>query len=383
MAKPRILLLAGRYLPGYKAGGALRGIANLVASLGAEFEFLLLAYDRDLGESEPYNKVSYDDWMSVDNAQIRHIKPGPSANREIKRAISQTPHDLLYINSLFDPVFGFSMIEASQAPVLLAPHGQLNFGALSQKSFKKKAFLAYLRSFGKLRRVVWHSTDETETEDILREFPGTRRTDIELCPYLLPLAPKSMPPRPPKAAGELRVCFVSRISPKKNLLFAIQSLASVVGNVTFSIYGPVEDQAYWTECQKAIPRGKTVQLEGPVPHSNVHDVLSGEHLFYLPTFGENFGYAIYEALCAGCPALISDQTPWRDLPQKEAGWDLPLSSPEAFIQVIQDCLNMDQTSYTELSTSAWQAAVEHYKMNSGPDSYRRAFNRMVLTGAPV
>ena len=78
-----------------------------------------------------------------------------------------------------------------------------------------------------------------------------------------------------------------------------------------------------------------------------------EHdLFFLPTLGENFGHVILEAFCAGCPVLISDQTPWRDLQGKGIGWDLPLDRPDLFQDVLQNCVDMNSLEYVKWSDRA-------------------------------
>jgi glycosyltransferase involved in cell wall biosynthesis len=78
-----------------------------------------------------------------------------------------------------------------------------------------------------------------------------------------------------------------------------------------------------------------------------------EHdLFFLPTLGENFGHIILEAFCAGCPVLISDQTPWRDLEEKGVGWDLPFDQPELFREVLQRFAGMENAEYIKWSERA-------------------------------
>jgi glycosyltransferase involved in cell wall biosynthesis len=81
-------------------------------------------------------------------------------------------------------------------------------------------------------------------------------------------------------------------------------------------------------------------------------VLSKHHLFFLPTCGENFGHVILEALLAGCPVLISDQTPWRNLQAKGVGWDLPLDSVTPFQQAIHECVAMDDMEFRKVSKQA-------------------------------
>ena len=52
--KPRILVLTGCYLPGFRGGGPLRTIFNAVNSLHGDFDFHILTADRDLGDAAPY-----------------------------------------------------------------------------------------------------------------------------------------------------------------------------------------------------------------------------------------------------------------------------------------------------------------------------------------
>src|SRR4029077_18366186 len=119
--------------------------------------------------------------------------------------------------------------------------------------------------------------------------------------------------------------FLSRITRKKNLHIALELLQQVDGSVTFDIYGPVIDPAYWRECVAVIermPPNVAVTYRGAIAHDDVASALSGYHFFLLPTASENFGHAIVEALAAGCPLVTSDQTPWTALRQRGIGWDL-------------------------------------------------------------
>lgn len=153
----------------------------------------------------------------------------------------------------------------------------------------------------------------------------------------------------------MNIIFLSRVSRMKNLDGALKMLKGLKGKVEFNIYGPMEDKVYWTECQKTIsslPENIEVRYCGSVAHDKVGTVMRGHDLFFLPTLGENFGHVILEALVAGCPVLISDQTPWRDLKEKGVGWDLPLDQPELFREVLQKCVDMNDEEYVKWSERA-------------------------------
>jgi glycosyltransferase involved in cell wall biosynthesis len=164
-----------------------------------------------------------------------------------------------------------------------------------------------------------------------------------------------------KVQNTLDIVFLARIARMKNLDGALKMLHGVHGSIKFDIFGPLEDQAYWAECEniiRSLPSNIKVQHKGHVKRENVHAVMSDYHLFFLPTLGENFGHVILEALTAGCPILISDRTPWRGLEEKGVGWDIPLEEPERFKSILNQCVEMDQESLSVLSRQARVFAKE-------------------------
>src|SRR5690606_1094671 len=115
--------------------------------------------------------------------------------------------------------------------------------------------------------------------------------------------------------------FLSRLSRKKNLDFAIKVLSCVRRDVHFHVYGPTpraEDVDYLSRCEELarnLPANVQYQYCGDVKNENVVRVLAGYDLFCLPTWGGNYGHVIREALTAGLAVVISDRTPWRGLEQ--------------------------------------------------------------------
>jgi glycosyltransferase involved in cell wall biosynthesis len=108
--------------------------------------------------------------------------------------------------------------------------------------------------------------------------------------------------------------------------------------VELTIYGPIEDPVFWATCQELIaqlPANIRAAYAGEVLPEHVRQTLCEHDLFFFPTRGENFGHVIFEALSAGVPVLISDQTPWTDLEAHGAGWSVPLHSTTAFATVIE------------------------------------------------
>ncbi|GAB6194143.1 glycosyltransferase family 4 protein [Desulfocastanea catecholica] len=353
--RPTILTFVAYYLPGYKSGGPVRTIANMVDQLGHEFDFRIITADRDSFETTPYPDIKVNAWNTVGPTQVYYASPSSLRLTRVTELLRSTPHDALYLNSFFNPRFtGLPLLarwlkRVPLKPVILAPRGEFSAGALEIKVWKKKPFIAVSRQMGLFRGVTWQASSDHESEDIRRVI-GRAAHDIVVAPNLPALNANDESgcvPAQGGSGGPIRVVFLSRVSPMKNLDFALRVLGQVNVPVSFDIYGIVDDELYWRDCQSQIshlPGNITVTYHGVVPHDQVVPTLRKYDLFFLPTRGENYGHVIPEALAAGVPVLISDQTPWRDLDQKGVGFVRPLSDEHAFVEVIQAQAKLDNST---------------------------------------
>lgn len=337
--KPTILVTLGHYLPGFKSGGPLRSIVNLVEYLGDDFAFRILTRDRDLGDAAPYRNVPIDRWHRIGRAEVFHASPKNLSATAVSRLIAETPHDLLYINSLLAPPCGLYPLLARRTgrlprrPLVVAPRGIFSAGALSLKSRKKRSFFVLTRVAGLYRDALWHASSEFERADVHRVMGKEASVSVASD---LPLAPRAGVPAA-RTGAAFELVFLARIAPMKNLHFALEALAHVRQPVRFSILGPEQDHAYWHRCREAIaalPGNVEVVRGGPVPPEEVPEILAAHDLMILPSLGENFGHSIAEALAVGTPVLISDRTPWRDLARHGLGCELPLDNPRRFAEEI-------------------------------------------------
>ena len=397
--RPVILTFTEFYLPGYKGGGPIRSTTSMVAALKDEFDFCIVTSDRDLGDRSAYPGIRVDAWQDVAGARVLYLSPGPLRWWRIARLLLAGDYDLIYLNSFFARAFSMLPIwlkrlgAARRIPVLLAPRGEFSLGALAIKATRKRCYIALKRHLRLYAGVVWHASTEHEKVDILRTIASKRRILVAEPPLGMQVvvakdpAFKAAPAKAgasgrPKIPGSLDVVFVSRIGRKKNLDGALKILAGVRGEVHFKIYGPIEDAAYWAECERLInelPANVKVDYCGDLPHARVAGIFRAHHLFLFPTAGESFGHVIAEALQTGCPALISDQTPWRHLRDKGAGWDVPLNRLDLFQQAIQECIGMDKVAFQKISQQASQFGLEKAGGFGAVDENRNMF-QLLLKG---
>lgn len=356
--RPRILVSLSTYLPGFRSGGPVRTIANMADQLGEEFDFYIVAGDRDLGAATPYADTVPNTWKTVGRAKVFYRAPGSSGWGALLRNLRLFNFDIIYLNSFFGapslrPLIYRRLGWLADRPVLLAPRGEFSGGALALKPVKKRAFMALARLIGLYRGITFQASSEREAADIRRAL-GT--VNIIVAANLASRTVNAASERPARSPEDpLRVVFLSRISPMKNLVGAAEILARVSCPVEFDIYGVLDDEGYWIHCKEylsKLPDHVVARYLGEVTPDQVETILSGYDFLLLPTLGENYGHVIREALSSGLPVLISDQTPWRNLKTANAGADLPLDDPRGFVEWIETFARLTPSQYAAMREAA-------------------------------
>lgn len=385
--RPSVTTIVSHYLPGFKAGGPIRSVANVIARLGHEFDFRVITRDRDLGDKHAYPNLRPNTWQQVGLAQVAYVSQSVALPLHMMRALRSARPDVVYLNSFFDaqwcltPLLLMRSANLARSSVVIAPRGQFGAGALQFKSTKKRAYVAAFKSLGLTRRVIWQATSELEHDDIHRVM-GRHATVVMASNVSDP--PLAHTIRDPKTPGHLRLAYYSRVTPKKNLLGAIERLANVPAKTSFDIWGPIEDAAYQERCQQRIaelPHHVCVRWCGPIQHDCVANTLSQYDAMFLPTLGENFGHVIIEALAAGCPVVISDRTPWRGLEELGVGWDLSLECPEEFDRALATIARMDESTHQRMRARAVQIANETIRNPDLVEAHRQLFALAVDTNS--
>jgi glycosyltransferase involved in cell wall biosynthesis len=376
MGSPRrkIMVLVDWFEPGFKAGGPIRSVVNLVQNLKDQYDISVLTADRDLGSVYPYPGIETGKWLQMEGYTTFYARPTDLSWKFLRDIILEVDPDVIILNSMFSRYYSFypvliNRIYSIRAKFIIAPRGMLKDSAVSRKSLKKKTFLRIYRFLGLHSKLVFLASDEREKGDVIRWFG--KRVSVQCIPNFPAQVMEFIPP-PHKERGRLAMIFVGRVHPIKNLELLIDALSVQTARIDLSIVAPVEDVEYWDQCTARInelPYNITVKHFEYVPHDKVRTLLIGNHIFVLPTRGENFGHAIFEALAAGRPSLISDQTPWRDLEKRKAGWDVGISDSKEFAEKISAASDFDNDQMYDWCFHAWQFSREYSRNNLILDKY--------------
>ncbi|MCU0434612.1 MAG: glycosyltransferase family 4 protein [Bacteroidia bacterium] len=375
----RVLLFIDWYRPGYKAGGPVQSCANLVEQLqGREISFRIVTRITDYCETSPYPGIAANQWITrSDGSEVYYLHEKDLSRHTLSHLISTTEFDVAYINGIYSRWFSIEPLRVCRklkpaARIVIAARGMLAPSAMAIKPFKKKLFLQIARLTGLYKNVTFHSTGTHETAHIravLGHVPVKEAGNLPARSHTEAIHRRKTP-------GHIRLICVARIAPEKNIDYALRLLAGVKSNVQFDIYGPVYNEQYAAECRtlaSQLPAHITVNFHGPVEPDMLPAKFAAAHALLLPTRGENFGHVILQAFQGGCPVIISDQTPWRNLEAQKAGFDLPLQSPQAFADAAERLAAMDEEEFSVWSNAAMELGKQYSEAKELVEENRKLF----------
>lgn len=366
MNKIKVLSFIDYYYPGFKAGGPIRTMENLVNSCSTDIEFFIVTRNSDIDGSR-YDGFCEGVWYEVGGAKVCYVKSSGFGLGSVRRLLKNVKPDVVYLNSFFSVKFSilpFLYLIAARGPgVVLAPRGELARSALSYKWFRKRIYLQFFKLMRRLRRLILQASSQDEALDI--------NAAVKCADEYIFVAP-DVPAFSRLSFGRetltvkddddgLRLIFVSRISPVKNLDYLLDILGRVRSNVVLRIYGPIEDDVYFSKCQALIddlPGNIIVYWLGELSPDKVGCAFSRADIFAFPTRGENFGHVIFESLAAGTPVLVSDRTPWRD-DGTDALKVIGLNDPDLWVESIERFAQMNSGQLMSCKIAALKYAEEY------------------------
>ncbi len=275
----------------------------------------------------------------------------PKTYRTILSVIGK--QDILHLNSLFSFFsiisFFYSKIFYPSKPVVWSVRGELNKNALIYSTKKKKVLLGLYRKLGK--NIVFHSTSESETNDIATLFPGF---DQFMIPNYIQPNPRISPPI------AKQILYIGRIHPIKGLTKLIEALSLsqsfLKSEFKLVLAGKHEERhAYYLEelkndIEKYGLQDK-VSFAGHVEGTAKETFYAASYCLVLPSETENFGNVVVEALNQGTPVIASTGTPWKILETYHCGLHVS-NEPLSLAKAIDTMLGLNENVYGEMRRNA-------------------------------
>lgn len=338
-----ILHVIPNFYPATKWGGPVfstKAICDGVASFeGVEIKVITTdAAGPDLNDTLPLKDrtiIMPEGYKATYFKRVLASSISPSLMAALPKAIRAA--DIVHLTSAYSsPVLPtLALAKIIGRPVVWSPRGAIQATdqwADAPRKMLKRIFEAIARQIAPADMVL-HVTAQSEAEATERRMPG-------LCLAIIPNS-VSLPPlvvtseREWRPQGRLRLLFLSRVHKKKGLEVLLDSLTQLPPYVELDIYGTGE-QDYIAELKSKV-RGlglaERVRFKGHVDGDNKTAAFRNADLFVLPSYSENFGIVVAEALAHGVPTLTTYSTPWGRLAEQGCGDCIPLDERALMVAI--------------------------------------------------
>lgn len=233
---------------------------------------------------------------------------------------------IVHDNGLWTPanIAAGAAVRRHGLPLVISPHGMLDAWAMAHHGGRKRLAWPLYQQRLLAQAAGLCATAPREATPIRARFPDKPIAVIAngvTCPDTVPDR------RARDDASHRTIYYMSRIHPVKNLLAMVDAWAGLAADPAFAawtlvIAGPDEDghRAQVADRITAHGIGTRVRLEGPVPDAEKAGSFAAADVFVLPSFTENFGIVVAEALAAGVPVIVSNGAPWASVETEGCGW---------------------------------------------------------------
>jgi len=242
-------------------------------------------------------------------------------------------------------------------PYVVSPHGMLEPWALKQSRIRKR-IASWMYQGPCLRRAACiRATSPMEVESIRR---AGFRPPIALVPNGVEI-PEDVASEH-DSSGPKRALFLSRIHPKKGLLNLVEAwhIARPKG-WQLNIVGP-DEGGHLVEVQSAVQQfglQEQISFPGEIWGDARKKLYFESQLFVLPSYSENFGLVIAEALACGIPVITTRATPWQELEQKRCGWWID-TGVEPLVRALKEATALPSGELLEMGLRGRQLITEKY-----------------------
>ena len=253
--------------------------------------------------------------------------------------------------------------------------GSLFPNALSIKKIKKHLFLSAIKIAHRFDNVHWSVSSELEQKSVTDIFGA--KSKCVIAEDLIDFSDAKLIEKKEKN-NYLKIAFVSRIHPMKGLDRCFEILKLVSCNVHFDIYGIIEDEEYFSHCEKefeCIKNKHLISYKGPYHSSDITSILSFYDAFLFPTLSENFGHVIFESLKSSCIPIISNTTPWNDIKDFGAGYVFELNDYKSFASAIDYLHALSLKEINKIKKNCYLYAYKKHKENIEKSGYWELFEK--------
>lgn len=352
------------------SGGPARSVQGLVARL---------------------NRVGVKAWLLTlrhgDEPWVEGVKL--FANGEpFENVVARIKPDIVHLHGLWS--FGLHrcvlICRRWRIPYIIAPRGMLEPWSLEQKWLKKRIARWLYQDRDLKYAVALHATAESEAKQFRQLGFGNK---VIVSPNGVNV-PKTFEPRKTLNTRK-KVLFVSRMHPKKGALELVEAWGhlvvrgqwSVVSGWTCELVYTVSGEIEQEYEARVKARVKDLGLQdqfvftGALNDDEKWKAYARADLFVLPTYSENFGIVVAEALWAGVPVITTNGTPWIELETKKCGWWINIGV-EPLAKTLDKAMALDDAARREMGEQGRNLVEEKYIWDAVVKEMVKGYEKVIV-----
>jgi glycosyltransferase involved in cell wall biosynthesis len=313
----KLLHVAATYLPAVRYGGTIvsvHGLCRALARRGHDVQVFTTsvdgAEDSHVPHDTPVNIDGVDVWY-FRSPRFRRIYWAPAMRRSLREHVGE--FDVVHTHGIYLwPLWAAARCAHNAGvPYVVSPRGMLEKDLIEQNSALWKAgLIAFIEKYTLEHAAAVHVTSEREAEQAAAF--GFHLPCLRAIPNGVDLSEAAAPPCSTAIASIVQgppfILSLGRLNWKKGLDRLLMALPQIDG-ARLVIAGNDED-GYREVLQGIASRegvGDRVTFAGPVHGADKAALLSSAQLFVLPSYSENFGNVVLEAMAAGCPVVVTPE----------------------------------------------------------------------------
>jgi len=257
-----------------------------------------------------------------------------------------------------------------QCYFVISTHGMLSRWALRHRPLRKKiALKLYQKKIFDLANGLL-TTSSIEKNDV---YEVVRHSNIYVIANGIKF-PDSMSLNTMNTSKSQNrsLLFLSRVHPVKGLDILIEAWSQLQpSGWNLTIAGPDED-GYLFEVKMMVEKyglNESVIFLGPISETQKPHLFSTSHMFILPSYSENFGLVVAEALSYGIPVITTLNTPWINLERDGCGWCVE-ANLNSLVNTLRHALSLDDSALSLMGVKArslansfaWSKIVPQYQL---------------------